>query len=188
MKILSLILGTLTLGVSLIFAGNYTIEPTHTNVSFKVKHLMLSNVQGTFTQVSGDFSFDEKTNKIKRLRGFVNTSSVNTFNKKRDKHLVSKDFFNSNKNNQAILTSIAHTGDMLITYLTINGITHITKFKVNMGGSLIDPSGNKRAGFSLSGEIDRTDFGLTWNKALEAGGLTVGEKVRLMIEIEGIQK
>ncbi|WP_419771013.1 MAG: YceI family protein [Candidatus Marinarcus sp.] len=185
MKILRLSLATI-LTAGALFAGTYNVDTAHSNVGFKVKHMMISNVSGKFNTFSGVIDFDEKTNTLKAINGTIDVSSINTENEKRDAHLKSADFFNAAKNPKITFTLLKVDGDTAYGKLTINNITKEVEFDLENNGLATDPWGNQRVGIELTGKIDRKDFGLTWNKALEAGGVLVGETVKLDVALEGI--
>lgn len=171
---------------SALFGGTYNVDTSHSNVGFKVKHLMISNVTGKFDKFSGTFEYDEKTNTLKSLVGNVEVASINTEHEKRDGHLRSPDFFDA-KNHPKLTFILDRTeGDYAYGKLTMRGVTKDVKLDFENNGSVKDPWGNTRVGLELNGKINRKDFGLNWNKALEAGGVVVGETIKLNIELEGI--
>jgi len=178
---------TSTLLVSTLFAGSYNVDKTHSNVGFKVKHLMISNVSGKFNEFKGSFEYDEKAKTLVSLNGEIQVSSINTENEKRDTHLKAPELFDAAKFPLITFKLTKIDGDDAYGDITIKGITKNIELDFDNGGTIKDPWGNDRAGFSLSGKIDRTDFGITWNKVLEAGGVTVGNTIKLDIEIEGIK-
>lgn len=169
-----------------LFAGTYNVDPVHTNVSFKVKHLMISNVTGKFDKFTGSFEYDEKTNTVKSLMGIIEVNSINTENVKRDKHLKSADFFDAKNHPKLTFKLKKVDDDKAYGVITIRGISKDVVFDFENNGTIKDPWGNQRAGLEITGKINRKDFGLNWNKALEAGGVVVGEKVKIDIAIEGI--
>ncbi|MBU3014384.1 YceI family protein [Poseidonibacter lekithochrous] len=171
---------------SALFAGTYNVDTSHSNIGFKVKHLMITNVSGKFDKFSGTFDYDEKTKTLNSLTGNIEASSINTENEKRDEHLKSADFFEVTKYPNLTFKLDKISGDNAYGKLTIHGITKDVKLDFENNGSITDPWGNKRVGLSLSGKINRKDFALSWNKALETGGVVVGEKIKLDIELEGI--
>ncbi|RXJ86151.1 YceI family protein [Arcobacter sp. CECT 8985] len=170
-----------------LFAGTYNVDASHSNVGFKVKHLMISNVTGKFDKFSGSFEYDEKTKTLKSLTGNVDVASINTENKKRDGHLKSKDFFDAANFPKLTFKLKKVEDDKAYGVLTMKGVSKDVVFDFENNGTVKDPWGNQRVGLELSGKINRKDFGLNWNKALEAGGVMVGENVKLNIELEGIQ-
>jgi polyisoprenoid-binding protein YceI len=171
---------------SALFAGTYNVDKSHSNVGFKVKHMMISNVKGTFDKFNGSFEYDEKTNTLKSLVGTVDTSSINTANEKRDKHLKSSDFFDVKKYPEIKFILDKIDGEIAYGKLMMHGITKDITLELENNGTVKDPWGNIRVGLALSGKIVRKDFGLTYNSVLEAGGVTIGDTVKLEIEIEGI--
>jgi polyisoprenoid-binding protein YceI len=171
---------------SLLFGGSYSLDPSHSSVGFKVKHMMISNVNGNFSEFDGSFELEK--GKLKALEGVVQAASISTDNAKRDNHLRSADFFDVIKYPAIKFKMVRLDGDDIIGNLSIKGVTKEVKLAVDMGGETDDPWGNHRAGFSLEGKINRQDFGLSWNKLLETGGVVVGDEIKLMIEIEGIEK
>lgn len=185
MKIFKLGLASLVAS-SALFAGTYNVDASHSNVGFKVKHLMISNVTGKFDKFNGKFEYDEKTKTLKSLEGNVSVASINTEDAKRDTHLKSADFFDEVNNPTLTYKLEKIEGDTAYGKLTIRGITKDVKLDFENNGTAIDPWGNTRVALELSGKINRKDFGLNWNKALEAGGVLVDETVKLNIEVEGI--
>lgn len=173
------------------FASEYAIDDTHSSVEFSIKHMMISNVKGQFKSYSGELFFDKKSMKFEKFSGEIDVKSIDTGIEKRDNHLRSDDFFNVKKFPKMIFTMKKYTkiddeeGKMSGT-LKIRDITKDITLDVEIGGVMKDPWGNQRVGFSLTGEINREDFGLKWNKLLETGGVVVGEMVKLNIEIQGI--
>lgn len=169
-----------------LFAGTYNVDTSHSNVGFKVKHLMISNVTGNFNKFAGSFEYDEKTNTIKSLSGEIDVNSINTENEKRDGHLKSADFFDAANYPSLTFKLEKISDDKAYGVLTIRGVSKNIELDFENNGSVVDPWGNKRVGLELSGKINRKDFGLNWNKTLEAGGVVVSETVKLNIELEGI--
>jgi len=170
---------------TILMGGDYSLDQSHSKVAFKVRHMMVSNTWGSFNDFSGKFSYDEKSNQLTALEGKVNVASINTEHEKRDKHLRAADFFDVAQFPTMTLKMVKLQGDTLIADLTIKGVTKRVEFDYESGGTIKDPWGNHKAAFSLEGSINRKEFGLTWNKVLEAGGVAVGEKVKLYIDIEG---
>jgi polyisoprenoid-binding protein YceI len=185
MKFLKLGLASLVAS-SALFAGTYNVDASHSNVGFKVKHLMISNVTGKFDNFSGKFVYDEKTKTLKNLEGEVSVASINTEDEKRDAHLKSADFFDLANNPTLTYKLEKIEGDTAYGKLTIRGITKDVKLDFENNGTAVDPWGNTRVALELTGKINRKDFGLNWNKALEAGGVLVDETVKLNIEVEGV--
>jgi polyisoprenoid-binding protein YceI len=179
---------TFLFSVAAMAATPYAIDKSHSSVGFKVKHMMISNVVGSFKDFDAVIEFDEKTKKVTRLEGTVIIDSIDTDIEKRDAHLKSDDFFAAAKHPTMTFVMTEATDDKVSGNLTIRGITKTVAFDLDFGGVATDPWGNERMGFELSGKINRKDFGLVWNKALETGGVLVGDDVRMTIAVEAIKK
>ena len=192
MKLLGKSILALALGFSLVNATEYTIDESHTHVGFSVKHLMITNVNGEFKTYNAEIDFDAKTKTFNKLNAVIDTASIDTDNQKRDEHLKSEDFFASEKFPKMTfqMTSYKVDGDEGIATgnLTIRGITKEVKLKVEDIGTVKDFKNVNRVGFTLKGKINRMDYDLKWNKALEAGGVAVAEEVKLIVEVEAIEK
>ena len=192
MKLLGKSILALALGFSLVNATEYTIDESHTHVGFSVKHLMITNVNGEFKTYNAEIDFDAKTKTFNKLNAVIDTASIDTDNRKRDEHLKSEDFFASEKFPKMTfqMTSYKVDGDEGIATgnLTIRGITKEVKLKVEDLGTVKDFKNVNRVGFTLKGKINRMDYDLKWNKALEAGGVAVSEEVKLIVEVEAIEK
>jgi len=171
---------------SALFAGTYNVDTSHSNIGFKVKHMMISNVIGKFDKFNGTFEYDEKTNTLKSMSGVVKVDSINTENEKRDKHLKADDFFNAEKYPNLTFELKKVEDDEAHGVLTIRDISKNVIFDLENNGDIKDPWGNTRVGLELSGKINRSDFGLKYNSLLETGGAIVGDKIKLDIQIEGI--
>ncbi|MEF3192119.1 MAG: YceI family protein [Campylobacterales bacterium] len=175
-----------TLGL---YAGEYTLDTTHSSVGFSIKHLGISNVKGYFGKFHGSYVLDEKSNILKALKGEVEVASIDTKEPKRDDHLRSADFFDVAKFPKMTFEMTKYQGKgkrgKVFGNLTIKGVTKPVVFYADIGGSAVDPWGNQKSSLSLTGEINRKDFGLNWNKLLETGGFVVGDKVKIIIELEG---
>ena len=171
---------------SSLFAGTFNVDTVHSNVAFKVKHMMISNVTGEFDKFSGSFEYNEKTKKVTSLSAKVDVNSINTNNVKRDGHLKSADFFDAAQFPNITYTISKIMNDEAHGEITIHGITKKVVFDFENNGMIVDPWGNTRIGLELSGSISRKAFGLKWNNLLEAGGAIVGDKIKLNIELEGV--
>lgn len=193
MKRLLLSLGIVAAAATPVHAAEYEIDPSHSTVGFRIAHLAISSVPGKFTGFSGAISFDAAKVAESSAHATIKVSTIDTEEKKRDEHLRSPDFFDASKFPEMTFKTTnvvpvnakefnAH-GD-----LSIHGVTKPVVLRVKFRGEAKDPWGNTRAGFSATTEINRKDFGLGWNKVLEAGGLLVGEEVEIMIDIEAIKK
>jgi polyisoprenoid-binding protein YceI len=170
-------------------AGTWTIDPVHTEIGFSVRHMMVSKVRGKFTKFDGDIV--TAANPLdSRATTVIDLSSIDTGNGQRDDHLRSADFFDiANTPTMTYRsTGIRQDGDDYVVdgELTLRGVTREVPLKVELNGFCPDPSGGTRAGFSATGEINRRDFGVNWNTAIEAGGVVVGDKVTLHLEVEAV--
>lgn len=172
--------------------ASYSIDTEHSSVGFTIKHLVISKVKGQFKTFNGEFTLDDKKGTLAKAEGNVDAASIDTGVAERDKHLKSADFFDVVKFPKLSFRLKKFEGDksggQATGDLTIHGVTKPVTLKVEIGGGVTDPWGNKKFAFSASGKINRKDFGLTWNKAIEAGGVMVGEEVELQIEVEGTAK
>jgi len=186
MKLIKTVLVSLVVA-STLWAGNYTIDASHSSVGFKVKHMMVSNVKGSFDAFDGKFEYDQKSKTLKSLEGNIDVASINTANPKRDAHLKNEDFFDTQKHPKITFKLTKVEGDKATGTLTMHGVTKEVALEIETSDAVIDPWGNTRVGIAMSGKINRYDFGLKYNAVLEAGGLTIGEEVKLDIELEGIE-
>lgn len=185
MKLVKLGLASI-LTAGALFGGTYNVDSSHSNVGFKVKHMMISNVQGKFEKFTGSFEYDEKTKQLQSLNGNIEVNSINTGDTKRDDHLKAPDLFDATKFPSITFVLNKIEDDKAYGQLTMHGITKNIELDFENNGSIKDPWGNTRVGLALSGKLNRKDYGITWNKVLEAGGVAVGDKVKLDIELEGI--
>lgn len=168
----------------------WSIDPTHTEITFKVRHLMIAHVKGSFKTFDASIYTSGKDFTRADIDLWIDASSVNTGDAKRDEHLKSPDFFDVAKHKQiTFVSSTIGKADAkgiheLWGELTMIGVTKNVKLDVEFGGILKDPWGNEKAGFTLSGKINRKDWGLVWNTALEAGGMMVSDEVTISCEVE----
>jgi polyisoprenoid-binding protein YceI len=171
----------------------WSIDPVHSVAEFKVKHMMISNVKGQFTGVSGTLSLDEVDVTNSKIEATIDAASVNTREPHRDAHLKSADFFDVEKFPTLSFTSVQvkriDDGELAVEgELTIHGVTRSVVFTVEgptTPGK--DPWGNTRIGLSATTKISRKDYGLTWNAALETGGILVGEEVTITLDVQFIK-
>ncbi len=173
--------------------NTWAVDPTHSEVQFKVKHLMITNVTGSFTQFDVKATTEEDDFSTAQLQFSAPVESISTNNAQRDGHLKSADFFDAEKYPELIFKSrkIEKVDDEEYNVygdFTIKGITKEAKLKLELGGITKDPYGNTKAGFTIAGKINRNDYGLTWNAALETGGVMVSEDVRLNAEIQLVKQ
>ncbi len=168
-------------------------DPVHSSVGFSVRHLLISEVSGKFDRYDIEVVSAKEDFSDAQINVNVQTSSIDTDNEKRDNHLRSDDFFNAEKYPELKFVGRKlqkMDGDKYKLYgdLTIRDITRPVTLDVTMGGVVKDPRGNERAGFSISGEIDRFEYGLMWDAATEAGGLVVGPKVKIRSDLSLIKQ
>jgi polyisoprenoid-binding protein YceI len=181
---------TLVAAASSASAGTWQVDPAHSAAQFSVKHLMVSTVRGQFQKMSGTVDLDESDMTKSKIHLTIDPSSIDTREPKRDAHLKSPDFFDVEKFPTMTFESTAVTKSGDGTYdvtgdLTMHGITHPVTLKVDGPTDAIkNPWGKSVRGVTATGTIQRKDWGLTWNKALEAGGMLVGDDVKLTIDAE----
>ncbi len=167
--------------------AKWVLDPAHSELMFRVKHLMITNVKGEFKSFTAEIDHEDFKNAAVKVS--VDTSSIFTNNTDRDNHLKSADFFDA-ENHQVMTfesTSFKQLEDnefKLIGTLTIKGISKEVTLNVEYGGTIKDPWGNEKAGFSFHGKINRKDWGLNWNAALETGGVMVSDEVKLLGEVQ----
>ncbi|PLX92078.1 MAG: protein yceI precursor [Desulfuromonas sp.] len=174
-------------------ASTWVIDPDHSHIGFKIRHMMVSNVRGGFGTFSGNVEFDEKNITRSTTKVTIETASIDTGVEKRDAHLRSADFFDVATYPTMTFTSkkvakasggIKVTGD-----LTLHGVTREVVLNVEgPTGEFKDPWGNTRRGATATTTINRKDFGLNWNAMIESGGILVGEEVTIILEVELIKK
>lgn len=172
---------------------SWTIDPVHSSAEFKVKHMMITNVKGRFTDVKGTLEFDQADVTKSKITATIDAASIDTRNADRDTHLKSADFFDVEKFPTLSFTSTritnAGAGELKVEGdLTIRDVTRPVVFEVE-GPSEPgkDPWGNTRIGWSATTKINRKDYGLTWNAALEAGGFLVGDEVTITLDVEAVK-
>lgn len=173
-------------------AATYVVDPVHSQVEFTVDHLMVFKVSGTFNDYQGEIVADPATKSIQSATAEIKVLSIDTREPKRDDHLRSADFFDAENYPDMTFVSkkIEGQGNDITVYgdLTIRGTTKEVALKGSYRGENTDPWGNTRAGFSASTVINRHDYGLKWNKALETGGVVVGDEVTINLEIQGVRQ
>ena len=163
----------------------YIVDQAHTTVGFVVRHAGIGKTRGTFTGFEGVIDIPNiETLEGASTRGTIDATSVDTRSADRDNHLRSADFFDSETYPEMTFVSTSFDGSTLVGDLTIKGITKPVTLDVEFNGVATDPWGNDKAGFEAKGELNRTDWGLTWNAALEKGGVLVSEKITLVIDVE----
>ena len=164
-------------------AGTWTLDPTHSEVGFVARHLMVTKVRGSFGEVTGTVTVkDDVLDSVADVT--IKTDSISSGTADRDAHLRSADFFDVENHPEIRFVSTSFTGDTLVGDLTIKGVTKPVTLDVDFNGVATDPWGNTKAAFEAEGEIDRTQWGLNWNAALETGGVLVSEKIKLKLDVQ----
>ena len=189
MKKIILSLAITAIGFAASAQSKWNVDPTHSNVKFSVSHMVISEVEGSFSDFDGTLEAPGADFNNATIEFSVNVGSINTNSEQRDGHLKSADFFDAAKYPAMTFKSGSFrktTGNnyVLDGSLTIKGVTKKVTFDVTYGGTVKDPYGNTKAGFKAKGSIKRMDYGLTWSAVTEAGGLVVGDEVSIMFNIE----
>jgi len=170
----------------------YTIDSAHSSAGFSVRHMMVSNVRGQFSKVAGTIVYDEKNLDASKVDATIDVTTINTREEKRDAHLKSPDFFDVEKFNTMTFKSTSfyrENGKVMVKGdLTIHGVTKPVVLTVDGPSPEVKGMGGYRVGASATTTINRKDFGLTWNRALEAGGVVVGDEVQVTVDIEAARK
>jgi len=175
-------------------ATTWKLDPTHSEVAFKVKHLVITTVTGYFRSFDGTVVTEGETDFTTGKVNFsIDTTSIDTNQSQRDEHLKSADFFNAVQHPQITFTStsIKEKGDdefLLQGDLTIGDVTKPVTFNVEFGGTVTDPYGNFKAGFEVSGKISRKEFGLTWSAVTEAGAVVVSDDVKIQASVQFVKQ
>lgn len=177
---------------SLFAQTNWTFDKAHSSVNFTVTHMIIAEVDGNFKTFDGKVVSDGENFENAKIEFTVDINSINTDNEKRDQHLKSDDFFNAEKFPKMLFKSKSLKKESgknwkMVGDLTIREVTKEITLDVKFNGTVKDPWGNTRAGFKLTGELDRFDYNLKWNTALETGGLVVSKEVEISANIELIQ-
>ena len=169
--------------------AKYNVDAAHSNVGFEVKHMMVSKVKGSFDKFDAQIEADDLADLTTAKVTFeLDPASVNTRNEDRDNHLKSADFFNVEQHDKITFTSSTIEGAgqdyQMSGDLTIKDVTKPVTFDIEFGGQGVNPWGNKVYGFEAESKINREDFDLTWNTALETGGVLVGKEIKIKVELE----
>ena len=167
----------------------WNIDPAHSQVEFAVRHLMITTVRGRFTDVKGSVVTEGEDLTKAQVEVTIDVHSIDTREAQRDAHLKSADFFDAEKYptitfKSARVTDVRGSSFKLIGDLTIHGVTREVTLDVTAEGTAKDPWGSERAGYSATTKINRSDFGLTWNQALETGGIVVGDEIKITLDLE----
>jgi polyisoprenoid-binding protein YceI len=182
-----------TLAVPQTATTTWNLDPVHSVAEFKVKHMMISNVKGQFTTLTGVLSLDETNHTNSRVEASIQAASINTRDAQRDTHLKSPDFFDAEKFPTLSFKSTrigrSGNGELAVTGdLTIRGVTRNVVFTVEgPTPPAKDPWGNARVGLSATTKINRKDFGLTWNATLETGSILVGDEVTITLDVQFVK-
>ena len=172
---------------------NWILDPTHSEVEFKVKHMMISTVSGKFTKFEADVQTEEEDFMTAKVSFTIDVNSITTGNEQRDAHLKAGDFFEADKFPQikfiaAKYENVDNDGSYEVYgALTIRDVTKQVKLDAEFGGVIKDPWGNTRAGITISGKINRKEFGLQFHAVTETGGLVLGDEVRIHVGLEFIK-
>lgn len=173
--------------------GTWKLDDTHTTLGFSARHAMVSKVRGRFNEFEGSFTIDGAAPEKSTANVTIKSASIDTRNADRDTHLKSADFLDVEKNPDItfVSTGVKHSGgnDFVLTGdLTISGVTHSVDVELSYAGTSQDPWGGTRIGFEGGTELSRKDFGLVWNVALETGGVLVGDKIKLDLDVEAVKQ
>lgn len=172
--------------------AQYNIDAAHSDILFKVKHLMITTVTGQFNNFNGSFTAEAEDFSDAQAQFTADINSINTRNEQRDAHLKSNDFFNAEQFPQLSFTSTAFTktaeGYVLAGNLTIRDITRAVELQVSYAGTMVDPWGQTKVGFEAEGVIKRKEFGLSWDAVTEAGGVVVSDEVKLQLNVQFIKQ
>jgi polyisoprenoid-binding protein YceI len=168
--------------------AKWNLDATHSEVGFKVKHLMINNVKGQFNTFNVELQSESDDFNSSSISFTADVASIDTGSEQRDQHLKSGDFFDAEKFPQIKFKSTKYDGKELVGDLTIRDVTQSVKLNVDFGGIAKNPWGNTKAGFTITGKINRKDWGLNWNASLETGGVLVSEEVSITAEIQLVKQ
>jgi len=173
-------------------ADKYSIDLSHSYAGFSVRHLVITNVKGNFASFSGEITFDENDTIKSSANVIIDIASINTSNADRDKHLRSADFFDVEKYPEMtfVSTGVEKDGDDMILNgrLTMHGITKDISIPFELLGKVTDPWGKERIAFEGETKLSRKEYGMTWSKTIETGGLIVGDEIKIELQIEAVKK
>jgi len=183
----------LTKNKFLMTAVKWKVDPAHSEIQFKVKHLMITTVTGYFKKfdLNVETASEDDFNSTTKIEFTADIESIDTNNEQRDAHLKSADFFDASTHGQIRFVGKRYEGDedeaKLTGDLTIRGVTKPITLNVSFGGIVKDPYGQTKAGFEVTGKISRKEFGLVWNAVTEAGQVVVGDEIKILAEIQLIR-
>jgi polyisoprenoid-binding protein YceI len=172
--------------------SNWNIDTVHSGINFSVRHMVVSKVRGRFAKFSGELAIDDGDLTRSSVNVAIDAGSIDTGNAQRDTHLRSADFFDVETFPELRFrsTRIEQRGDAryaVVGQLTIRDVTREVSLDVEFGGRARDPWGNERVGFVATASVDRKEFGLRWNQALETGGVLVGDRIDIELELQGVR-
>ena len=165
-------------------SGTWQVDAAHSQVDFAIKHLAISTIRGTFADVSATLLGGETPT----LTGSIRLASVATKDEARDQHLLTPDFFDADRYPEATFTATFISSGKVVGDFTLKGITRAIELKATFTGPATDPYGHQRVGIDLEGELNRTDYGITFNMPLPTGGLALGEKVKLSASLSFVKE
>lgn len=165
-------------------AGTWKIDPTHSRVEFSIRHMGIATIRGSFADFDGVIDGGDEP----QISGAIRVASVDTRDEARDGHLQSPDFFDAERHPEITFASTRFEPGKLVGDLTIRGVTREVELVAQMTGAGTDPWGNERLGLELEGEIDRREFGVSWNTPLPTGGLLLGDTVRLTAGFSAVKE
>jgi len=166
----------------------WSVDLSHSEVGFKVKHMMISTVKGAFEKFDASVKTEGDDFKNAKFSFTAKVDSINTKNEDRDTHLKSEDFFNADQYPDVTFKSTSFDGNKLVGDLTIKEVTKEVILNTDFNGVAVDPYGQTKAGFEISGKINRKDFGLTWNAVTEAGSIVVSDTIQFEIDLQFIKQ
>lgn len=165
----------------------WNLDPTHSEIVFKVKHMMISTVTGNFNEFEGSLTTTSENFEDTTFEIDINTASIDTNNGDRDNHLKSADFFDAENNPKITFVSKSYKNGKLTGDLTIKGTTKTIELDVEYNGTAVDPYGQTKSGFEAVGKINRKDFGLTWSAVTEAGSVVVADTIKILVNAQFIK-
>lgn len=166
----------------------WNIDTAHSEITFKVKHMMISTVTGHFDEFTATVETEDDNFTNAKIEFSAKTASINTKNTQRDNHLRSNDFFNAEQYPEITFVAKSYENDKLIGDLTIRDVTKEVTLNTDFNGIAVDPYGATKAGFELNGKISRKDFNLTWNAVTEAGSVVVADEIKITAHVQFIKK
>lgn len=168
--------------------AKWNVDASHSEVGFKVKHMMISTVKGAFEKFDASAETESDDFKNAKFEFSAKVNSINTKNEDRDTHLKSEDFFNAEKYPELTFKSTSFDGNNIVGDLTIKDVTKEVTLNTDFNGVAVDPYGQTKAGFEISGKINRKDFGLSWNAVTEAGSIVVSDTIQFAIDLQFIKQ